>query len=595
MFSFQKYVLPFSFVLIILAACSSPAEARDHRITDVRVEADVRPDGSVRITEHRTFLFDGAFSWFEQRIEARGFSRIEDIAVSEDENAYRLSTSEEPGTFTSAFQNGTVVIRLYYDAEDESRTFTLNYTLYDAVASDGSWDEFAWTFIGGGWETASEQVSIRITLPESVAQDDEPVFAFHQQRNGPVQLETEPASVDFSMENLRGGRSLRIQTIFPAGHVTTTVDAPGDISPYGVLQQIEEAAERHARLEEEAGPLRTLAIALAVFSFLFAVFMVRRHGQSSVPKPDLPDHADRPPHYMEPALVGWLFRNVSSTHQARFSASIFDLARKGYFRLVQVEDEKADAKKDPVLAIERTDKSIADNLKNWEVNLIVMLESRLDGGRKPLNKLFAGKDNFGSSSEFSSWWHQWFTDIGKEARSRNWIKVNIRPMLLLILVQLLLTGIGIGLLIYLSDVTLFPGLLLTITAGLGLCAVFLLHIRTEEGQKIHYEWRAYREALNAGNVSDAPEFKADHIIYAITLGISEKKLNGIIETIRPDDQDLTWLLLLPGLSHNPALFSSAVTSASGSISSFGTSTSFSTGSTGAIAGTAGGGGGGSVG
>ena len=104
------------------------ASAKEYEIPNIKVEVSINEDGTVRITEHLTYVFDGSFSWAEYELPKEGYSAIKNIQVSENGQSFINENSETAGTFSIAKNENAVKIRWYYQAVDENRTFTISYT-----------------------------------------------------------------------------------------------------------------------------------------------------------------------------------------------------------------------------------------------------------------------------------------------------------------------------------------------------------------------------------------------------------------------------------------------------------------------------------
>lgn len=219
-----------------------------------------------------------------------------------------------------------------------------------------------------------------------------------------------------------------------------------------------------------------------------------------------------------------------------------------------------------------------------------LLEDRLQGQKKTFEELFKDQTSKTGGPDLTTWWNAWFTEIGKEARANNWYIDNTKPIAALIVVQSLFLVMAFGLAIYIGSINAAPAIGLMIVSAAGAFAAFMLNVRSEEGEILYREWMAYYSALREGKVSLKDDLKGLHIIYGILFGLSGKRMTKLINTMNINDNDITWMLLIPGTFPNSAMFGQAVNSMVQS-----TTTSISTGSIGATGGTAGGGGGGSAG
>ena len=121
----------------------------------VEIDAAVRPDGSLDLVEHRTFDFDGEFS-FAFFTMAWPPERIEGFTVTE--GGRPVAVREEPAL-------GGFRARWEFDAEDEQRTFVISYTARCAVDVYRDTAHLYWQFIGTGWEVPTESASVKVRFP----------------------------------------------------------------------------------------------------------------------------------------------------------------------------------------------------------------------------------------------------------------------------------------------------------------------------------------------------------------------------------------------------------------------------------------------
>lgn len=579
--------------LMMISIPISDASAKEYHIRQIDIVAEIQSDGSVHVSETRTFFFDGSFSWYQQEINKRGFSEILDITISENGRPFQFSDSNDDGTYSVRDRRNTVEIRTNFSARNEERRFTLSYELRDAIASNEDWAEFNWAFIGSGWDRPHENISITVRLPGEVRGDE--LHAWQTSRARNHELSSTNREISYTAENLRSGRELRIQNIFPSRVMQSTVPTDAVLDPFIIQERVNEQlraeAEREALREQRAGWMVPFGYFLILLSLLFTVYMVMKFGRKAQLGNQISSIAERPPSVMEPALIGWLFRYKFSAHQHRFTASIFDMARKGYFRLSQEKGETAILKKEKdVFMLERTEKAISGDLKPWEVSLIKMLEKRLSGEKKTFEELFKSSSSYNGSAEFNKWWNAWFTEIGKEARTMGLYVDNVKPMAALIVTQTAFFAVAVGLVIYIGSIDPVPAFLLMIISAVGAFCAFLLNVRTEKGEELYQKWMAYYNALKEGRVSLAKDSKGLHIIYGVLFGLSGKRMTNLISSMQLHENDLTWMYFVPGTMPNAALFGQAVNSM---VQSAGAS--ISTGTSGAVGGAAGGGGGGSAG
>lgn len=556
-------------------------------MTQLTIIAEVHPSGEISVSEERTFAFEGSYRWFEQDFRRGGFRVIRDFAMSEGGQEYQLEESGDPGTFSVRESRRLVTVRTNFSATDESRTFTLRYVLEGALASDGEWAEFYWTFLGSNWDRAHQNIRIEIRLPEELPADE--LIAWHQGTAINPELRTESDRVIFTADRQRGDRALRIRTFFPARLVADAEPSERALNPFEIKPEREEAAEREARRIAFLSPLGWVLSPLAIG---LAIFLVKRYGQRPQLGENIPKMWGSPPSDLPPALAGWLFRNTHSDQSCRFVSTLFDLARRGYFTLHQETETTGTFRKveTDVYLLTRTQMTDLGGLREWEKAVIALAEERLAGEAKRLDKLFDYEGSGdGEKTAFVERWQSWHASLEKEAIAKNWVVDNAKPIAVNLLAQAILFLFGVFLIIQTKDVSSTGGIVLLVSAIFGGLMTIALDVRTEEGERVFRQWKAYRVALAAGQVSKTAELKERHIVYAMALGIGGKRMKALIERIHPQPDDFSWMFFRPGHFPQDVWFSTVVHTTVPSVSA-----SFSTGS-GATGGMAGGGGGGRTG
>lgn len=586
--------MKFSLLILLYTTLSFSAFAmasdRDHAILMADVKVEMLSSGVVEVEEERTFQFDGRFRFFEQRFDRTGFTNFELLSIEDAHHSYRESDSEEPGTYRISVSRNSITVRLFFDAVDEQRSFRLRYRLEGALSSDGEWAELNRNFIGRDWDSPTERTRLEILLPDQVSVDSlylnimtRAEIARERLTESGLLLETGflPAKV-----------SLGARLVFPARLVAQAEESPVSLNPADILAQKQQEAEAQILREQLAEQRAPYIIGLGVFSLFFTFYMIFTYRRKVQPGVKPPLYFEKPPSDMPPAMVGWLFRNRWSSHDARLVSTFFDLARRGFFRLEQKPDkdgEKPANDKAVKLLLSRTDKRDFSGCKSWEVDFIEKVEELLDGGKSELDKIFMTSDGYSHVKGFTTWYNGFFTAIGKEAREMGWINDNVGAISVQLLVQFALIGIAALFLFTSSGVSVGAGVFLLIAGCLGVAFSLLLRTRTEEGEQVYQSWVAYRNALKDQKTRNTDDLKGQHIVYAMVFGLSNKQFKGLMNSMNLQQDDLAWMMMMPGFMFNQTSVSNVFTQQSTSFGSSGIS------GTGAIGGSTGGGGGGSVG
>lgn len=572
---------------------SAAATAKDYTIGPLDIHAEIHEDGTVRISENRTFHFEGSYFWVEWRISKDGFAELRDIRVFDSGTELFVSEDESPGTFRLSTSNRYITVRWFIDATDESRQFSIDYTVAGGFSVGHEWTEFYWDFIGTGWEKPTNDITIEIDFP--VEGRDDQIHVWSRNALPGETLSREAGRIVYSALNIRQRRALSLQTVFPSDWIETEVNTQVNINPEHIQQGYErviQEREHREAVQARRQPVADAAgVLLIILSIIFTGYMLIRFGRSEEPAMQISSWIDHPPTDHRPAIIGWLlyYRTISGHHLA---ATILDLARRGYFRIKQEKKGKGtlfSPEKDEYLLEATGNKS--DELTEWEKKLHDFLLKRIEAGKNSFSELFKEDTKvFSTGSGISGWMEKWNKMVADDAKSKGWIVSQPAAVWTLVLVQLVIL-IGCIFIIFWGSTPAY-GIVGCIAAGLGIVMSGFLFPRTAEGQKVYKQWKIYRDALKNGRVSEEPEFKSRHIVYAVALGIAGKQFKQLTANIGITDNDMTWFILMPGTTFSPAAFSGAVSSMASSTTASVTSVSAGTG---AVAGSAGGGTGGGAG
>jgi uncharacterized membrane protein len=118
-------------------------------------------DGKAHIIQERTYAFDGAFSWAYVNLKKQGADNIILNEIAEKTDTGR--TPIQPLEINDSPQS--LYIRWGYSAQDETKTFLLDYTIIGAVKRYQDVAEFYWKVIEDEHEKISN-IKINILLPE---------------------------------------------------------------------------------------------------------------------------------------------------------------------------------------------------------------------------------------------------------------------------------------------------------------------------------------------------------------------------------------------------------------------------------------------
>lgn len=557
--------------------------AKDFSIPEIQIEVQINPDGTLQITEHRTYVYDGSYSWANYTIPKDGFTHIRNIEVSEDGNFYTNLNSEEPGTFLVEESNHNINLKWYYEAKDEERIFTISYTLEGAITIGEEWSQFFWNFASAGREKSTDEFSATVYLPGSP--DPGSLHSWVREPRSKIQTGPVNDGLTFSGSNISRREAVIIRVVFPTDLFNRQIVSITD--PGFSLEWAEKDEESYWREQEERDLQRTylfglgmqftlliIVLSIAGFTFVYRKYGTR-HKTGYTERESLMIPGD-----FRPATIGWLLagRNITGNH---IMATFLDLARKDYFTIKEQETEdKWYSDKSPEFTVASTDKEPGSDVIEWEKSFIRFVRSKIYDDEVELKELFKS-----DSSDVAKWFREWKNEVKKYCFDQKWIDMeSYKGVYLNITIQaILLIGSIIGLI--LTHEIMGLAALFTIIAMILSIAIIR---RTPKGEEIYTAWNGYKKALSSAKDHSVPEHQLGrHFIYSVAFGVGKKNIEVLFEENPDAVHSIYWIILLSGSSHTPAdMAASMSTLAATGTSSF----SGTTGSAGgASAGAAGGG------
>ena len=154
------------FLFLALPLC-----AKELRIVKFDSGVAVLPDSTVDVTENITFRFTGGPWHGVYRtipVEYAGphglnYSLFLDVKRITDENGHKLR-------YETSRQRQYLKLKIYIpDADDSTRTVSIEYTVSDALRFFDDHDEFYWNVTGDEWPMSIAEASAHITLPNGTS------------------------------------------------------------------------------------------------------------------------------------------------------------------------------------------------------------------------------------------------------------------------------------------------------------------------------------------------------------------------------------------------------------------------------------------
>jgi len=303
--------------LAFLVFLAAPLSAKERRLLKFYSEIDVLSNSSVDVTENITFQFiGGPWQGIYRNIPVeyagpRGlnYSLFLDVKRITDENGNKLK-------FETSRERQYLKLKIFVpNADNSTRTISIEYVVSDALRFFDDHDEFYWNITGDEWPIPIEEAGAHIVLPDGTSNLRANVFT------GAYRASGRNATAEIA------GTGVDVRTTSPLGiHEGLTVAVAFD---KGSVREPSSLSRFFLYLRSNW----PLGLPIAAFFFMFWLWWTR--GRDPRLRPIAAQY--EPPDKLTPGEVGTLIDN--SVDMRDITASIVDLAVRGY---LVIEEQKKD-------------------------------------------------------------------------------------------------------------------------------------------------------------------------------------------------------------------------------------------------------------
>ncbi|MDQ3086483.1 MAG: DUF2207 domain-containing protein, partial [Actinomycetota bacterium] len=409
------------------------ALAQSYELVQADVQAQVEADGGVAVEERISVAFgsDFPFTYGFREIPYRSGERISDIAVLENGRTYGpgASTDLEPGgpagTFGIRDLGGRIRVVWRFQATGEMRTFTIRYRFSGLAIGYEDVVDVNLKVWGDEWEQSLGRLTSTTSGPGRIVRAwGHPVWV-----RGDVTL-AGPRALLRAID-VPAGQFVELRAVYPRATFSSTTgmrveDGPGLAK---IVAEEQADTEEYARDQERIdalkdNPVRTALIVLALATLpallvIAAVFwLVGRERRTAYDR----EYEQEPPTDTEPALVPTLLRQGGEAGSYEFTATLFDLIRRGVYTATPATTERkiwGGLRTQTVSDLELSAGERAD-LTPWEHYVAEVIDAVLDGGSERLSNF---RDRIEDEREsMSGRFDSFKAAIGREADRRSWFR-----------------------------------------------------------------------------------------------------------------------------------------------------------------------------
>ncbi len=162
------------FLFVFPAFVGAEDFSRSYKYSSIDAQFQVNTDSTVSVTEKQIYEFKGEYHEGWRSISTKGTSQIDEIRVyDEDGRLLQFVSSElnklDPsswGKYTIKNRPGYVDVIWYYDARDESKSWTIVYKLHGAISFLKEIDELYWN-VATEYTVPIDVVTASMTIPKN--------------------------------------------------------------------------------------------------------------------------------------------------------------------------------------------------------------------------------------------------------------------------------------------------------------------------------------------------------------------------------------------------------------------------------------------
>ena len=493
---------------------------------EVRVEAQLLPDGSMAVKETHTLKFNGEFSRYRRQIPHKGFGNMQVIRVSESAQEYqRLQTvSGRPAgkyTFGRGREAGSDVfnIEMYFQAKDEKRSFILEYLVLDVVRVHADVAELYWQFLGKNRSVATDFMTVTLQIPAGAAPDQVRVWG-----HGPVRGDVKKLSATqlrWETTDLPKDRFLEGRVVFPPSLTPQAKVLTRKTALQAILAEEQRWAEQREAEQREARYIMLVSIVFAILGCSVAWFLFNRYGRKFKGPVEVEYYRELPGNY-SPAETGYLCEIGKLKPQA-ISATFMDLARRGYIRM---EPSTTPETKDILV---RQLKPFGEELRVHERMLLDFFFNQVGSLQSAV--WFGTLKQFRKSNprEMKDFVEQFRTVVTLSVEAKGFLEKN-RKGVKLAGWGFIITAIIAALAYSIREFA--PMIASSVVAGAFLAVTIKSRNFTREGQEQYYLWQAFRRFLTDFSNMDRAELPQlilweHYLVYAVVLGVATEVIKQL--------------------------------------------------------------------
>lgn len=366
-------------LVLVASLIPAAAYASTYQTSQVDMRAHVASDGSLQVSEERTFEFTDDVNGVYWEIPLGQNQQGENVTlsingVSVDGDEFQeadYASSGDYGVYTVDTSGSSVTLKIFMPSSDgSSADVEISYTMSGAVMLWQDTAELYWKFVGDGWGEDSNDVTLNVSFDASLVQQNPATVGDtlrawgHGPLTATVTPDDEDGEVDYDVPCVRSGEFAEARIAFPASWVPSMpLSSRSDEERLPDILDDEEkwAEEANARRERARLLSYGLAVLTVVVSVaLLAVTMIQKLRLKR-PVPTFNETYFRDvPSDDHPAVLA-TFMNKGTVPDRAFAATLMKLTDDRLIKLQSVATPGQKAASDYCISMDNGDFTRAKN------------------------------------------------------------------------------------------------------------------------------------------------------------------------------------------------------------------------------------------
>ncbi len=587
---YNKKILSLTIIFILLFSTVIYAD-NDLSISNWNVNAVLKDNGDLQLTEDISYDFDSEFNGIFRNISLDKIDGIENLKIEEIKDndivnyeSVSDASNGDSNVFTEEIDDNTLKLKLYTPSEYETKVFRFTYTLKNVAIKYNDTGELQYKFIDDYNTTFIKDFNIDITLPNEV-NDLVKIFA-HGPPNGVVSFKDDQ-TVNLHITDLESENMVEGRILFPVSFIENSTNIVDEDAFNNIILEEEEkiikdAETERKRVEYEKRKQESLIKNQKTFDIIspiilalgaiFGVFGIKNtKNNTEVYERELGDDML----YLSPAVNSYLLS--SSINANVLVASIYNIAYKGF---LTIEEESVNNKKFIKKDIENFKLTLLDKdrseLESNEIHILDFLFNQVaHSNTVTLEEIYdySKKHSFKISTFFSEWTQKSSNDLKNLG-----LKDDSKKGLGILTIIISTFFIPFAMMNFiLANKTMYGIISIAAMIILFIIGILLINKKSDLGKLQYNKLKEFKNSINYNYLDIKNE---EHLITAMTIGIPMEKLSNFKINFANNISTNSWIywyFLMDSTGNNSFASSMYYSSGSGISGDIGSGGGFSSG------------------